>query len=822
VVRQSYEENERCYSELRKKVQSFKFAYEQAGMSNPPNSKFQSKLRLQYMEVLNTRLLEYWATSRFTPNANMPVNVISLNLNSSGRIDFFTPQTNSNPSYSLREAIAQYAPGNSVVVDGVTYVVRGVEYTNINNNINTFKTIYRNDIKTVIDDANSISNRIHWRVNNKEGLELIQPIGFLPDINEDGGRVLENNKFTRVSAQLIDTDEWNNTVTEPLLFSVRRNLHTGNAKILYYNEGIGFGYCMCTRCGRMVIEDKVAERTFDQLPVEFNQIRPSNPQRPRYHMSISGKESRKTCSGSSSRDAIRRNVIIGDLIQTDYSEIRIRHKGENQWISKRTNNENLLFTLGIVFCQSLVETFGKERSAVDFTIMPNAHICIFDTNPGGAGYANQLADYSIMKQIIDNAKQILLKSKAQNSKDILLDKFTLRFQKYIDVEGALEWIENEQTVREIIPTEIEEVFPSNRFFTVPVSLNALKVAFENSAGNLTLFALNDYKNWDYNGGENGWFGQLFSHFSKHPTKTTFCIIEHSNSNIPEPILDMIRSIKGWTSGVTHMQTPYAGKNIYPLAYVDGKLYFTNEEETATLDYHWASGAMFSAQIDNFSESASVVDTALRLNTCIFKLSGSNHLTIKTKEYGSIIQNCSNGIIDNFIVHCNDTKNELVIQYQDEHLKSILGMITTLQIIEHIIKKANCNFNLEFLIEKYQETTYRSGITYNLYSDSERDKTLQSLTEEWLYNLKMKGFDGKIIEINSKERRSLSHWRVLSISCGGKRLSIYPDGGFINGWIIARNGNIRYYQPEDTTTEDDILIARVEDIKFDVCLEDNYD
>ena len=182
----------------------------------------------------------------------------------------------------------------------------------------------------------------------------------------------------------------------------------------------------------------------------------------------------------------------------------------------------------------------------------------------------------------------------------------------------------------------------------------------------------------------------------------------------------------------------------------------------------------------------------------------------------------NGIIDNFIVHCNDTKNELVIQYQDEHLKSILGMITTLQIIEHIIKKANCNFNLEFLIEKYQETTYRSGITYNLYSDSERDKTLQSLTEEWLYNLKMKGFDGKIIEINSKERRSLSHWRVLSISCGGKRLSIYPDGGFINGWIIARNGNIRYYQPEDTTTEDDILIARVEDIKFDVCLEDNYD
>lgn len=820
VVRQSSEDNDRCYSELRKKVQGFKFAYEQAGTSNPPNSKFQGKLRLQYMEVLNTRLLEYWATSRFTPNANMPVNVISLNLNSSGKIDFFTPQTSSNPSYSLREAIAQYAPGNSVVVDGVTYVVRGVEYTNINNNINTFKTIYRNDLKTVIDDPNSIANRIPWRVNNKEGLELIQPVGFLPDINEDGGRVLENNKFTRVSAQLIDTDEWNNAVTEPLLFSVRKNLNTGNAKILYYNEGLGYGYCFCTRCGRMVLEDTVAESPFDQLPAEFNQIRPSDPQRPRYHLAISGKESRRACSGSSSRDSIRRNVIIGDLIQTDYSEIRIRHKGENQWISRRTNNENLLFTLGIVFCQSLVETFGKERGAVDFTIMPNAHICIFDTNPGGAGYANQLADYSIMKQIIDNAKQILLKSKAQNSKDILLDKFTLRFQKYVDVEGALEWIENEQAVREIIPTEIEEVFPSKNYLTVPATLSTLKLAFENSAGNLTLFALNDYNNWDYNGGENGWFGQLFSHFSKHPTKTTFCIIEHTNSNIPEPILDMIRSINGWTSKVTKMPTPYEGRSIYPLSYIDGKLYFTNCEETATLDYQWGSGAIFAAQLDDFSNIASVVDTTLKPNTCIFKLSGAEHKTIKTKELGSIIQKNSNGIIDNFIEHCLQSKSELVIKYQDEHLKSVLGIITTLQVIGHVVEQANCNFKLEFLVEKYYENkNYVPGITNNLLSDLDRDEKLKNLTKEWLDFLESENnIVGKLESVESKERRSLTHWRVLSITCGSKTLHIYPDGGFINGWILDRKSNSRYFQPDDTTTADNITISRIEDIKFDVCLE----
>ena len=822
MVRQSSEENERCYSELRKKVLSFKFAYEQAGMSNPPKSRFQGKLRLQYMEVLNTRLLEYWATSRFTPNANMPVNVISLNLNSSGKIDFFTPQTSSNPSYSLRDAIAQYAPGNSVVVDGVTYVVRGIEYTNINQNINTFKTIYRNDIKTVIDDPDSISSRIPWRVNNKEGLELIQPVGFLPDINEDGGRVLENNKFTRVSAQLIDTDEWNNIVKEPLLFSVRKNLNTGNAKILYYNEGVGFGYCMCTRCGRLVIEDKVAESTLDQLPIEFNQIRPIDSTKNKYHLAISGKDSGKACSGSNSQGSIRRNVIIGDLIQTDYSEIRIRQMGENKWISKRTNNENLLYTLGIVFCQSLVETFGKERGAVDFTIMPNAHICIFDTNPGGAGYANQLADYSIMKQIIDNAKHILLKAQEKNSKELLLDKFTLRYQKYIDVEAALEWIENEQNVREIIPLEIEETFPKNQFFTDTVNLSALKVAFENSVGNLTLFALNDYKNWDYNRSENGWFGQLFNHFSKHPTKTTFCIIENTEYNIPEPILDMIRSINGWTSRVTRMSNPFTSKNIYPLAYVDGRLYFTNDEKAATLDCFWASGEIFSTQFDDFSELAPVVDTTPTSNTYIFKLSGDNYKTIKTQEYGKIIQNNSNGIIDNFIAHCLQDKSVLEIKYQDEHLKSVLGIITTLQIIEHIVKQTECDFKLEFLIEKYYENKDdETNITKNLPSDRGRDHTLEVLTSEWLNVFESdQNIEGELVSIVSKERRTLTHWRVLSISCGSKTLNIYPDGGFINGWIMGKN--TKYYDINNTTTEDNISLQRVEDIKFDVCLENTED
>ena len=108
---------------------------------------------------------------------------------------------------------------------------------------------------------------------------------------------------------------------------------------------------------------------------------------------------RKSCSCSNDISKIKRNVIIGDMIQTDFSEIRIRHKGMNRWMSNRDEEEKLLFTLGMAFTQTLVDILGKERGAVDFAIMPNGHICIFDCNPGGAGYANQMANLLVMNEL---------------------------------------------------------------------------------------------------------------------------------------------------------------------------------------------------------------------------------------------------------------------------------------------------------------------------------------------------------------------------------------------------------------------------------------
>ena len=822
VVKNAQEDNERIYSELYNKLVDYKNAMS----GGVVKESFRKKLMMQYIEVLYEKLLNFWATSRFTPNANMPVNVLTLDLNSNGKKDFFTPMTSSNPSYSLRDAIAQYAPGNSVAVDGVVYIVRGIEVTNMyDQKRKSYKTIYRNSDRTAIDDPN-LSNAIKWSVNDDYGLELIQPVGFIPDMNESKTRIMDSNTYTRVSAQLIDADEWPNNVTEPHLFSVRPNNNSGNAKILYYNEGKGYGYCYCPYCGRTVLEDDVADpENKGKFPYEFNpekhKVKEGQQPKPKFHYAISGKELKKECHCSNNKEKVRRNVIIGDLIQTDFSEIRIRHKGQNKWMSDRTKEENLLFTLGIAFTQTLVEILGKERGAVDFALMPNGHICIFDCNPGGAGYSKQMANIAVMKDVIKATKTLLTEAKTRKSKDMLLDKFTLRFAKYIDVDAALEWIAEEEQVGDTVPQNIKDAFPDAT--PTQTSLYELEKAFAESQNQLMFFADNDFAEWDYDDPDNGWQPQFMSRFVVKSQTTTFCMMQSEEQRLVEPVKAIIRDINAWAKGgaAKMMKNPYLDKGIYPLAYIDGYLYFTCSKEHAELNEQWGNDTMFFVRIDNPAASAMSIDTTYTPSTMLMKLTQGEYEQIKTSELGEILQKKSNGLIDEFIAYAKSDGGALEICYQDEHLKSIMGIILTLQTIGHFVKQIGSDFSIEYSVERYRdERGNANSISANQPSSVERDSWLNRITKAWLDDLAHDDkINGELLPISSLEKRTLTHWRELTIKCGKKRLCIYPDGGFINEWNIAHQPNGERYEVSTITQDTEIYLYRNKEIKFDVEIED---
>ena len=51
----------------------------------------------------------------------------------------------------------------------------------------------------------------------------------------------------------------------------------------------------------------------------------------------------------------------------------------------------------------------------------------------------------------------------------------------------------------------------------------------------------------------------------------------------------------------------------------------------------------------------------------------------------------------------------------------------------------------------------------------------------------------------------------------KKLSIYPDGGLMNGWSISRN-NHRYLSPDEVDASTDVLLTRNQEIKIAVTIE----
>ena len=827
VLRIAAKENDRCYNELSKKVEGIKQALRNADKKSKGYASYLELLKMEYLEVLaKQKLLDYWATNRFTPNANMPVNVMSLDLNPSnmGKKKEYKRRRSSNPSYTLREAIQQYVPGNSIVVDGVVYVVRGLSTSDEYTDQRTYKQLYRNANKTTVGNDPTLERRIPWNVNGQENLTLVQPARFLPDPNEEYSRAVEDNIYTKVRSQLIGTNDWENRVTEPHLFSTRRNMNSGNANILYYNEGIGYGYAMCTKCGKMTLEYGQVDDKQAMTPREINDRKNSKGQW--FHYAIN-REPKCHCFGSKDKALVKRNVIIGDLMQTDYCEIRLRHKGDTSWINSSPNKEtddknvNLLTTLGIVFCQALVELKGWERNSVDFAVMQNRHLCIFDTNPGGAGYSIKLHENQTMLDVISGAKKLLNNAKEKDSKDMLLDKFTLRFLRHIDIQAALDWIEEQEQTKGIMPDPIPTVFAGKE---VQVSsLRELKKSFAASSKPSTLFVDNNYQEWEYGTANVGWQSRFLGDFFDRRGTTTFCVAEKCELNVPEPIIQMARDIKAIFGNPKHVDY-MPEKEIYPLAYIDGHLYFTINSENSTLNECWGDGVLYCVKTDNPAESAKDIDCSVKANTKIFQLSTSSIDTILSRDLGKHIHENAREIIDAFVSHCKSAAEDPAFVYKDEHLKSVFGMVISMQTIEYFARLIGKDFDVSFLMEQYFDNNNRRGIMANIVTNTDRDDKLEELCNAWLDKLDQKtGIYGICSEIKSVKARSLTHWRELSITCGGKKLVIYPDGGFANGWHIASNNShaISYkdYDENNTSTEDNIKIKLNQDIKFDVSIED---
>ena len=797
------EEWEKRYNDIERELSYYGKLYKKACEESPKmvengnflNTKFGKRLIAKFNSIFDRRLIEYLATHRFTPNANMPVNVVELDVAHSSKRAYRDPSLPSNPSYSLRQALSQYAPGNMIIKENRVIRVAGVEY--YGQDAQQDKQIFHFDGTHVVgaesgpDKLIPKERREKWPVNKKTDLELIRVKSFLPDINALDSRRLSPAPYTKVNAYLVGTEDW-----EPAkhhLMNARANRDAGDAKILYYNDGTGCGYCLCPQCGKMELEYSIGSGVKDlpeAMTAEGNYG----------HNAIDRLDDKGQPKRCKPVNGYNRNVIIGDLIQTDFCEMSLKHYSESRPLDSK-NDKSLLTTLGLAICRAYTEYIGKERDSVDFIVMMNGHLCVFDTNPGGSGYANKLANSDTRQEVLQLALDML---ESIIEKEELLDKFTVQHLNNIDIEKTKKWIKAELATWTSIPESVQNNYPEAKLSNVWNLIEQFKIAANNGQSGI-LFCDDEFEKWDYH---NAWLPRIPEIARAFVTISggVELIIPHKD-NIPVEALSML-PYNGWIKiSTTHQDILPEGLN--PLAYVNGRLYFTDGSWSMNGD--WGRDDVFYVEQNEFNVEKKAVDFSTSSDTCIFYLNDDNNKRCTSAELADIVLDLAKKsglrVLDEFIDYCkNNSTQPVKIQYIDEHLKSVAGMITTLHFIENLLSKMERkdNFHIRFETEKYYEAS--SDVVTNAWKNIEkyerRNEILERLVNNWLKETYHKESpEASRMWVNDcKPHNSIAHWRVLYVECGGKRLSIFPHGGIINEWRIDFSYDKGHrYTVEDNTS-----------------------
>ena len=736
--------------------------------------------------LLQTPLIEFLATNRFTPNANMPVNVVEFDVNNVYG-DRNTSVT--NPSYPLERALTQYAPGSSISISNRVRVVRGVSYTSIYRQGQQFDIVKSDGVHAKRNPGQNLNYPWKiWTISGNDELCVLRPFAFLPDVNEDFSRTREYTAYSRVEAELIDATDWGvNSTSNALsnLIDCRTNADTPGSSILYYNTGQGFGYCVCQSCGRTVAETEVYDdQTNRYYPVGMNNAAGR-------HQNIQFRDRNATCGGN---NKYSRNVVLGDFIQTDFAEIRIRMDENQQWIERKNDSEELLITLGIVFVNRLIDYYSYNPNDVSFFIMPNGHICIYDTNPGGSGYSDKLKDKQILSDVLYNSLEML---KNISSKEEILDKSTIRYADKIDIEGAIEWLEKERSLR--LPDLIADVYPN----VTKVTFQDIVMAVNSDHGmSAKIYVQGEWDQWD----ENQWKSRMQS-MSNNPSRSVdlplFVVFDDRNdtTSIPTPSQVRLRPLTGWMT-INTCRVALKAKDIYPIAFVNGHLYFTANKENATLNMKWGEGVVYcvseSPTISSLKSNIDVNSNITNVESFFIRKSDFP-MSIESDTLFSIVQGRSANLINKFIGFCNTSSDVVEISYEDEHLKSTPSMMLTMQFIKKIAEKTGRPYTLTFIVEKYFPK--KGAVRYTPGTSSPEIESLKEFSaaeiiwtdrNDLLHDLMSCWDDERLKDysIQNLERSSLPHYRYLKLTCGKKSLVIYPHGGIHNDWQLDFNEIIR--------------------------------
>ena len=738
-----------------------------------------TKLNYEFTSLYNRNLLTYLSTHQFTPNANMPVGIVEFIL------DDVESHVSENPSRDMKVALAEYAPGRKIFIDGTTYISEAVRWNRSYTNT-LIKHCVNHHTWTTEHDKCPICGEepIEWD-HFGNSIEMITPTGFYP--SKDTSRITTKDAMDlKIGTELIGVGEWIAT-NNHRLYATRTNLDSQNPEILYYNKGYGKGYYVCKSCGyALPVPTTRGNQTENELI--SNLMYHTDKKGNLYH---NGRD--KLCKANINAaidNGFFKRVVLGGTIQTDYCEIALFDRVSHQL---RFSEENLMIgtTLGLMLCRKFAALSGFDRGEIDFIVRNqdnNVSICIYDTAKGGSGYSKRLNNPALIEYLFDEIRQDM---STYTSVHQIIDRQTVQYAELVDIFKTLNWLDKELVSRQLVPPHIQQLFKE----TVRVAdYNEVESAIKGivTGQECTLFFNGDkVEKWNYDSRDINWrmkdlnsgilYSQkMFAVYDMMPTISTHAeqVLKCASSN--------------WKKFDDH-QWP---KNIYPILYIDDTMYFTDKVEYASMNEDWAAKDIYSVKMTHQPQLCPLVYNLLGDEHCKIDL----NTRINSDELFNLIYDGSERL-RKFIE--NASGHRLSFNYHEEYMRSHLSMTLTLQFIQKLAEKANSEIGVVLCVGeeydkyiKYERKWYDANedpkpIWAQCLSSKQRDDYFKT---RFLNVLKAAQFIDDESDCLSLSPNILPHWRLLEVrdDVTGDSIQILPNGGFGNGWSWDENMSTRKY------------------------------
>ena len=422
--------------------------------------------------------LSYLVESGIFPNSGLPTGIVEFDNVNVGDLKRNQEKATNKalPSHSIDRALRDFLPGNRLMINGLSYVSRGINLQSSRGEKNTTGIIqqcnncghqrYLNDHQSINTACEHCNNSDFKGVKSGRFSELIQPSGFATDLYETPTRGLERGLYsTPTEPILTNISPWPNK--QSVSYFIRTSEDQEDARIVFY-ANTEFDICM--DCGRSLTEYELSNG----------------------HKRLRGGKN-ELGSVECTSNTIKSNALLGAVTNTDFVEIRLLNK--NASFSKCIS---LARTLGVIFSRMLTQYLGIEESEVSYGVKKYKNyttLFLYDTARGGAGYSNQFIDYheNILKLSLKELSSCSCKKACTKC---LLDRNSQWHINRLDRMPAIEWLRNaiSQTVDPIgygLPESIELSTLQTDFIT-----EFRRLTFYPGIKNMEVFLDNNIENWE--------------------------------------------------------------------------------------------------------------------------------------------------------------------------------------------------------------------------------------------------------------------------------------------------------------------------------------